>query len=104
MNLLLSAGSLTHLHNFSPLSASPFFLIIRTMVMPTVYRLGLGTSRLLRLFVLLLGVPYKRLRLLRQKIDIMHETSVGIFNAKKKAIEEGVDGDHKDFLSILSCV
>lgn len=70
--------------------------------MPTIYRLGLGTSRVLRLFVLLLGVPYKRLRLLRQKIDIMHQTSVDIFNAKRKAMQEGVDGDHKDFLSILS--
>ena len=75
--------------------------MVRTMVMPTLYRLKLSNTRFMRLVVRLVGIPYKRLRLLRQAVDVMHETSVGIFNAKKKAVAEGEDGDQTDFLSIL---
>ena len=75
--------------------------MVRTMVMPTLYRLRLSNTRFMRLVVNLVGIPYKRLRLLRQKVDVMHETGVAIFNAKKAAVAAGEDGDHTDFLSIL---
>ncbi|KAJ3536892.1 hypothetical protein NMY22_g5831 [Coprinellus aureogranulatus] len=75
--------------------------MLLTMVMPTIYRLGLSNSRILRFLVILAGIPFRRLRMLREKIDIMHQTSVAIFNAKKKAMEAGRGADQKDFLSIL---
>ncbi|TEB18519.1 cytochrome P450 [Coprinellus micaceus] len=84
-----------------PLGASPFLLMVRTMVMPTLYRLKLSNTRFMRLVVNLVGIPYRRLRLLKQAVDVMHKTSVGIFNAKKKAVADGEDGDQTDFLSIL---
>lgn len=53
-------------------------------------------------------LPWKSLRKLRDIIDIMHNTSTEIFDAKKKALEEGNEavskqvGRGKDILSILS--
>lgn len=53
-------------------------------------------------------LPWKSIRKLRDIIDIMHNTSTEIFDAKKKALEEGNEavskqvGQGKDILSILS--
>lgn len=79
-------------------------LIHRTYLLPTLVKIG--TPRLRRLMVDVL--PWKSLRKLRDIIDIMHNTSTEIFDAKKKALEEGNEavskqvGRGKDILSILS--
>lgn len=79
-------------------------LIHRTYLLPTLVKIG--TPRLRRLMVNVL--PWKSLRKLRDIIDIMHNTSTEIFDAKKKALEEGNEavskqvGRGKDILSILS--
>lgn len=79
-------------------------LIHRTYFLPTLVKIG--TPRLRRLIVDVL--PWKSIRKLRDIIDIMHNTSTEIFDAKKKALEEGNEavskqvGRGKDILSILS--
>lgn len=53
-------------------------------------------------------LPWKNLQKLRNIIDIMHNTSIEIFDEKKKALEKGDEavsnqvGRGKDILSILS--
>lgn len=45
----------------------------------------------------------KSLHKLRDLVDVMHNTSVAIFNARKEAIQSGnVDEEMVDLLSILS--
>ena len=68
--------------------------------MPLINKYHFGTSPTLHFLVSL--VPWVRLRLLQQKIDIMHKTSVDIFDAKKKSILKDGDTGQVDFLSILS--
>lgn len=68
--------------------------------MPLIRKYHLGTSPTLHFLVSL--VPWEQLRLLQEKIDIMHRTSVDIFNSKKQAMLEGADANQTDFLSILS--
>ena len=68
--------------------------------MPLIHKFHLGTSSTLHLLVSL--VPWGRMRLLQQKIDIMHRTSVDIFNAKKRTMLKEGDTDQVDFLRIIS--
>ena len=52
-------------------------------------------------------LPWKNLHDIRDIVDILHNTSVEIFEAKKKALEEGDEavtqqiGRGKDIISIL---
>ena len=52
--------------------------------------------------------PSKTLHKLRDIVDILHQTSIEIFESKKKAIDEGEDalaaqvGHGKDIISVLS--
>lgn len=75
-------------------------MLIRTIFMPLIRKYNLATSPTLHYLVSL--VPWRQMRLLQEKIDIMHRTSVDIFNSKKKAMLEGTDTEQTDFLSILS--
>jgi hypothetical protein len=75
-------------------------MLVRQVTMPLVNKFHLGTSPTLHFLVSL--VPWGRMRLLQQKIDIMHKTSVDIFNAKKRSILNEGDTNQVDFLSILS--
>jgi hypothetical protein len=65
----------------------------------------LGPAWLQRWFVNIL--PWPKLHKMRDIVDIMHSSSVGIFNAKKRALENGeppVEGnpwDGKDIISLL---
>ncbi|KAJ3537263.1 hypothetical protein NMY22_g5663 [Coprinellus aureogranulatus] len=83
-------------------SGSKRLLLIRTIFMPIIHKYNLGTSPFLHFLVSL--IPWRQLRLLQEKIDIMHRTSVDIFNSKKKAMLQGNDTEQLDFLSILSWV
>lgn len=76
-------------------------MIFRQYVLPFFYKYKIGTPRFQRF---LLGlVPMKALHDMRDVVDVMHETSISIFNARKKAIEDGsAEHDRHDFLSILS--
>jgi len=53
-------------------------------------------------------MPWKSVRELRNTTDVLHETSVKIFESKKAALEAGDDavkqqvGEGKDILNILS--
>lgn len=53
-------------------------------------------------------LPWKSLHEIRDIVDVLHKTTVEIFEAKKKALEEGDEavaqqiGQGKDFMSILS--
>ncbi|KAF8150633.1 cytochrome P450 [Crassisporium funariophilum] len=65
----------------------------------------IGTPRLRRFFVNLL--PWKALHEIRDIVDVLHNTSLEIFESKKKALEEGDEavskqiGQGKDIMSIL---
>ncbi|KAJ3544585.1 hypothetical protein NMY22_g2729 [Coprinellus aureogranulatus] len=80
-------------------SGSKRLLLIRALFMARVFKYNLGTSAFLHFIVSI--TPFRQLRLLQEKIDIMHKTSVEIFNLKQKAIAEGRDTEQLDFLSIL---
>jgi hypothetical protein len=79
-------------------------LIHRTYLLPTLIKFG--PPKFLRFLVDI--VPWGSLQKLRDMIDIMHDTSVEIFEAKKKALQEGDEavlkqaGGGKDIMSILS--
>jgi hypothetical protein len=53
-------------------------------------------------------LPFKSITQLRDVVDVMHNTSVGIYDAKKRALEEGdetVKGQSeggRDIMSLLS--
>lgn len=53
-------------------------------------------------------LPWKNLHAMRDIVDTLHNVSVEIFGAKKKALEEGDEtvtqqiGQGKDIMSILS--
>ena len=53
-------------------------------------------------------LPWKSLHEIRDIVDVLHNTMVEVFEAKKKALEEGDEavtqqiGQGKDFMSILS--
>lgn len=53
-------------------------------------------------------LPWKNLHAIRDIADVFHNTSVEIFEAKKKALEEGDEavtqqiGQGKDIMSVLS--
>jgi hypothetical protein len=79
-------------------------LIHRTYLLPTL--INFGPPKFRRFLVDI--VPWRSLQKLRDIIDVMHDTSVEIFEAKKKALREGDEavskqfGGGKDILSILS--
>ena len=80
-------------------------MAFRMYVMPIVYKYKLGTPRIQRF--LLSMTPLKALHKLRDMSDVMHNTSLEVFNsAKQKAMSgEGVEDSkagHKDLLTILS--
>lgn len=66
----------------------------------------IGTPRFRRMIVDL--IPYKDLHKVRDIIDVLHKTSVEIYESKKKALEEGDEslaaqvGRGKDIMSVLS--
>jgi hypothetical protein len=68
--------------------------------------LRIGTPKFRRFIMDLL--PWKSLHEIRDIVDVLHNTTVEIFEAKKKALEEGDEavtqqiGQGKDFMSILS--
>ena len=73
-------------------------------LLPTLNRIG---SPRFRRFVVD-SLPWKPVRETREIVDILHETSVEIFESKKAALEAGDEavkqqvGEGKDLLSILS--
>ena len=80
-------------------------MAFRMYVMPIVYKYKLGTPRIQRF--LLNMTPIKALHKLRDISDVMHNTSLDVFNAAKKKAMTGEEvGDskanHKDLLTILS--
>ncbi|KAF6762398.1 cytochrome P450 [Ephemerocybe angulata] len=75
-------------------------ILFRQLVLTKVYKYNLGTPRIRRFFTGLL--PIKSLHKMRDLVDVMQDTSVKIFESKKKAlVENGPDESQKDFLSIL---
>ena len=76
----------------------------RTYFLSTCLRVG--TPKFRRFIMDLL--PWKSLHEIRDIVDVLHKTTVEIFEAKKKALEEGDEavaqqiGQGKDFISILS--
>ena len=68
--------------------------------------LKIGTPKFRRRIMDLL--PWKSLHEIRDIVDVLHNTTIEIFEAKKKALEEGDDavaqqiGQGKDIMSILS--
>ena len=79
-------------------------IFVRTYLLTTLVKLGPPKFR--KFLVELL--PFKNVRRLRDSIDTIHNTSVEILEAKKRALKEGDDvvtqqtGRGKDILSILS--
>ncbi|TFK22368.1 cytochrome P450 [Coprinopsis marcescibilis] len=79
------------------------FTVSRFLVLPLVHKLGPPKFR--RFIVD--AVPWKRLHRLRDIIDTIHNTCVGVFESKKAAIERGeppIAGnpwDGKDIISLL---
>lgn len=79
-------------------------MFFRTYFMSTCLRIG--TPKFRRFIVDLL--PWKSLHEIRDIVDVLHNTTVEIFEAKKKALEEGDEAvtqqitQGKDFMSILS--
>jgi hypothetical protein len=71
------------------------------------YVTKLGSPKFRRAIVDLL--PWKKLHELRDMVDVMHNTSVEIFEATKRSLEGGADpsrriGGGKDVMSLLcSC-
>ncbi|KAF5336859.1 hypothetical protein D9611_002889 [Ephemerocybe angulata] len=75
-------------------------LFFRELILTPVYKYNLGTPRIRRFFAGLL--PSKSLHEMRDLVDVMQETSVKLFESKKKAlVENGSEESQKDFLSIL---
>jgi hypothetical protein len=78
--------------------------MIRQYLLPTLVKLG--SPRFRRLLVNLL--PFKTTRRLRDAVDVMHNTSVEILQAKKHTLQEGDEaverqiGRGRDIMSILS--
>jgi hypothetical protein len=78
---------------------------IRHFIFPMVY--WIGTPRFQRFVIDC--IPSKRMHVARDVIDVLHKTSVDIFNSKKKAMMEGdfealaqEAGRGKDIISVLS--
>jgi hypothetical protein len=78
-------------------------VIVRTYLLTTLVKLG--PPRFRRFLVDLL--PFENVRRLRDCVDVMHNTSLEIFEAKKRALKEGDQGiaeqigGGKDIMSIL---
>jgi hypothetical protein len=78
-------------------------IIVRTYLLTTLVKLG--PPRFRRFLVDIL--PFKNVRRLRDCVDVMHNTSVQIFEAKKRAVSEGDEGvtdqigRRKDIMSVL---
>jgi hypothetical protein len=79
-------------------------IFVRTYLLTTLVKLG--PPKLRRFLVGIL--PFENVRRLRDSIDVIHNTSVEILEAKKRALREGDEGlakqigRGKDILSILS--
>ncbi|KAF6760456.1 cytochrome P450 [Ephemerocybe angulata] len=77
----------------------------RFVILPFIAHIG--TRRFQRAVVDFLSMFWKSLRSVRDIVDIMHNTSVDIFEEKKKALQqgdaalEGLTGKGKDIISIL---
>ncbi|KAF6751312.1 cytochrome P450 [Ephemerocybe angulata] len=81
---------------------TPSMMMGRFLILPYVY--GIGSSRFQR--IVIDALPWKDLRAVRDMVDIMHKTSVEIFEATKQSLREGKDlstriGGGKDIMSIL---
>lgn len=74
--------------------------VTRFLVLPIVR--NWGTPRLRRFVVDFLSLFWGNLRRVRDIVDIMDETSVSIYQAKKAALEKGSDELGDDIISILS--
>ncbi|KAJ2930402.1 hypothetical protein H1R20_g6713, partial [Candolleomyces eurysporus] len=84
----------------SPVSR-PFFLF-QLYVLPLITEHNLGTPRFWRRLVDIL--PIKALHTLRDIVDTMHETALGVFNEKKEALADDEDtfkATRKDIMSAL---
>ena len=65
--------------------------------------LKIGTPKFRRFIIDIL--PWKNLHNVRDIVDVLHNTSVEIFETRKKALEEGDEtqiGQGKDIMSTLS--
>ncbi|KAF6748100.1 cytochrome P450 [Ephemerocybe angulata] len=81
--------------------SKPGILLARLFIFP--YVVSLGSPRFQRAFVD--ALPWKALHIVRDMVDVMHNTSLEIFEATKRSLDK-VDGgsekrDGKDIMSIL---
>ncbi|KAG6808349.1 hypothetical protein H0H92_004409 [Tricholoma furcatifolium] len=96
-----SVTNARHFDNHSPATTKMFFA--SEYILPTLVKLG--SPRFRRRVLDLL--PFKALHKIRDIVDIMDRTTVGIFEEKKKAFREGEAtlakqiGQAKDLISIL---
>lgn len=78
-------------------------LLPRLFIVPPVFKYNLGGAWLQRLIVNL--VPWKAAHQMRDVIDIMHQTSLDIFEKKRDALardDSDTDPERQDIISILS--
>ncbi|KAH6909123.1 cytochrome P450 [Coprinopsis sp. MPI-PUGE-AT-0042] len=75
--------------------------VLQMLVLPVLHRWNLG-GRSLQRFVMD-NLTWGPVRALRNVVDVMHRTSVEIYDARKKALEKGAlpEGSGKDILTIL---
>ncbi|KAF8150007.1 cytochrome P450 [Crassisporium funariophilum] len=78
-------------------------MAFRSLIIPLVPKLGPAKFRRAMIDIL----PFKSLKAIRNIVDILHKTSVEIYESKKKALEKGEEavsaqiGQGKDIISIL---
>ncbi|PPQ98755.1 phosphatase sit4 [Panaeolus cyanescens] len=86
-----------------PLSSGS--MLLRNIIMPPLVKIGYKWKRFSRFFLEVF--PWRTLSKIKGLVDVLHSTSVEIFQAKKKALEAGDEamleqlGQGKDIISIL---
>jgi len=83
-------------------------MILRDLLMPPVVKFGLAIPRVSRFLLNL--VPWGQVRMIKNVVDVLHDTSVNIVHAKQRALDHDHDpvidhkGQWKDIISTLSTV
>ncbi|KAJ3527396.1 hypothetical protein NMY22_g9806 [Coprinellus aureogranulatus] len=90
------------LRNFAGTINDPIVTIVRMLSFPYVH--NIGTPRFQRAVVD--ALPWKKLHGLRDMVDVMHRTSIDIFENAKRGLKDGGShsgrfGDGKDIMSAL---